>query len=412
MPGVLHISVSDPWGGAAIASRRLWACQVQAGHQARWLGPPGGPVGEGLGVLPGPGLGERWLGRVGRRMGLDHVHLITERILPRHPWYAEAAVVHLHNLHGGFFNYQALPRLAREKILVWTLHDQWAFTGHCAYSYDCERWRTGCGRCPQLDVYPAMARDASAWEWRLRRRAALGGKMTVAAPSHWLTGLARESFLGVHPVHRIPYGLDGTIWQPMSREEARMRWGGPARGLLALLAAHDLTDRRKGADRLLEALRGLPESHRRKLTLITMGQVRSGDWREWPGGIRHLGYLREEADRRAAYSAADFLLFGSRADNLPLVLMEAMACGCPAAAFPVGGVPDLIQDGETGWLAPDDGAAGYSHKLREILEHPEQIALMGAAARRWIVNEFSPGAEIRNYSTLAYAGGSNRASNG
>src|SRR3546814_10331965 len=74
-------------------------------------------------------------------------------------------MLHCHNLHGGYFDLRELARFSKLLPVVLTLHDEWAYTGHCAYTFGCERWRSGCGQCPHLDVSPSIRRDASAANW-------------------------------------------------------------------------------------------------------------------------------------------------------------------------------------------------------------------------------------------------------
>ena len=66
----------------------------------------------------------------------------------------------------------------------------WAFTGHVAYSYDCERWRHGCGSCPYLDEYPALSRDTTAALWRWKNAVYKHSQLTIVAPSRWIERLA------------------------------------------------------------------------------------------------------------------------------------------------------------------------------------------------------------------------------
>ena len=70
-------------------------------------------------------------------------------------------ILHLHNLHGEYFSAFALPELTSIKHTVWTLHDMQAFTGHCAHSYDCDKWLNGCGNCPYLSVSPSIKKDTT-----------------------------------------------------------------------------------------------------------------------------------------------------------------------------------------------------------------------------------------------------------
>src|SRR5207248_4324578 len=104
-------------------------------------------------------------------------------------------VVHAHNLHGGYFDLRALPSLSAQVPLILTLHDAWMLSGHCAHSFDCERWRTGCGHCPDLTIFPAIERDATAYNWRRKRSIYSKSKLYISAPSRWLMQRVEDSTL-------------------------------------------------------------------------------------------------------------------------------------------------------------------------------------------------------------------------
>ena len=126
-------------------------------------------------------VADRACAEVFDRLGLQYVLYPSSFAVAGDPWFRGADVVQLHNLHGSYFSYTALPLLSRRRPVVWLLHDQWAFTGHVAYSYDCERWRHGCGSCPYLHEYPGLPRDTTALLWRLQGH----GLFALAVP-RWL----------------------------------------------------------------------------------------------------------------------------------------------------------------------------------------------------------------------------------
>jgi len=136
-------------------------------------------------------------------------------------------ILHCHNLHGGYFDLRVLPRLSRQVPTVITLHDDWLLTGHCAYALDCVRWKTGCGQCPHLDTYPAVRRDATAYNWRRKKGIYAESRLYVAAPSRWLMDRVDESILASAAVERrvIPNGVDTDVFHPDDRLAARAELG-------------------------------------------------------------------------------------------------------------------------------------------------------------------------------------------
>jgi len=146
-------------------------------------------------------------------------------------------ILHCHNLHGGFFDLGALSRLSHEAPTVLTLHDSWLLTGHCAHSFDCERWTTGCGSCPDLSIYPAIRRDATAHNWQRKRDIYRRSRLYVTTPSNWLMDRVRQSMLwpSVELSRVIPNGVDLSTFKPGSRDEARRDLGLPSANPIVLL---------------------------------------------------------------------------------------------------------------------------------------------------------------------------------
>lgn len=310
------------------------------------------------------------LGKVTWRMGLNSIHALGTWSLLRDPWFEWADVVHLHNLHGEAFSYLALPALAKRKPLVWTLHDMWAITGHCAFSLGCDRWRTGCGRCPHLEIYPYAARDATRWEWRWKYRAIRTARPLLVAPSRWLGRLADEAFPELAPARHVPYSIDTAAFRPVPPPEARAALGLPPDRMLLLSAASDLAEARKGGHLLAEALRQLPDAVLLRTALVTLGDG-AGPWladlRARGMTVTALGYIDNPAKQALVYSAADLLLFPSMDDNLPIVVLEALACGLPALAFAVGGVPELIATPAKGQTIPAFEVTAYAGALGDVI---------------------------------------------
>jgi glycosyltransferase involved in cell wall biosynthesis len=270
--------------------------------------------------------------------------------------FREADIVHLHNLHGRYFNYRLLPEIAERKPVVWTLHDMWALTGHCAYSYDCERWLTGCGNCPLLkgmegrQVEPPGTRfDLTQQVWRTKGRVYGESTLHVVTPSRWLLGQARRSVLsGAASFQHIPYGVDLSVFRPRDRSMARRALELPLDAKVVLFAAQSAASQRKGFHFVLEGLKRLM---RPSVVLLTLGANSATNIEVDGGRIRSIGTLTDERLMNLAYCAADLLVFPSLADNLPLVLVESLAAGTPSVSFNVGGVPELVRHMETGYLA-------------------------------------------------------------
>lgn len=403
---VLHVHDVDypATGGGAIVMHRLHAGLRKAGVESRILCRRKKLRGSESTLIPPTGrlLGrlEPLLRRVSLRLGLNDVHCLSTFKINQLPVYAESDLLHLHCIHGNFFNYLALPRLTASKTAVFTLHDTWPYTGHCSFNYDCDRWKTGCGRCPYPENYPPIRRDSSALEWKLKKWAYDRAKMVIVTLSSFQTERIRHSILRRFPVHQIPNGVDLDIYQPRDREECRRLLGIAKDRKVVMFAATALNMRNKGGDLLLRALQLLPEALRAKSTLLMLGD--SGDALAEQAGIEttNLGYVFHDRLKVIAYAAADLFVQPSRAESLPLVVQESMACGIPIVAFPVGGTVDLVRPGITGYLAKIEDAQDLARGIEHLLEDDKARESLSRRCREVALAEYSLDLQVQRHVDL------------
>lgn len=399
---VLQINFSDyeGGGGGSIAMYRLYQGLKDAGIDCKIL--------SGIKTLESPDSKtiprsprlEVQLGRIISKLGLNDIHCVSSFKIGSDEFYINADVLNFHIIHSGFFNYLALPLLTERKPAVFTLHDMWSFTGHCAYSYDCDRWRIGCGECPYPNTYPSIQKDNTRLEWKLKNWVYRCSNLTIVAPSNWLTFTAKQSMLNCFPIHHIPYGIDTQVYQPLDSEQCRFKLGIPTAKKVLLFGAASLNDSRKGGDLLYKALSNLPDALKTEIVLLILGN--GGEAIAQVSGIEtlHLGYVSSDHLKAIAYSAADLFIFPTRADNLPLVLQESMACGTPIVSFNVGGVPDLVRPGITGYLAAPEDAQALSLGIVQLLEEKTLRESMSQQCRAIALAEYSQTLQIHRYIEL------------
>ncbi len=399
LSSVLHLSHFDEYGGSARSAQKIHLGLRELGIRSRMLvGHKDGddPDVRRIARSQAVAFADRVAHRVADQAGVQYVANASSFLLTRDPWFREADVLQLFNIHGGWFALTSLPRLARAKPIVWRLSDMWAMTGHCGYSLDSERWRTGCGSCPHLNTYPAVRRDATAANWRLKRRVYARTPLTLVAPTRWLEGLTRESPLLAHyPVRVIPNGIKDAFLAPVDRTAARASLGLPLDGPVVLVAS---LEERKGGLLLEEALaRAAAEV---PFTLLVMG-ARGVRVPSVPDAtVRDLGVLDDRERIRAAYAASDLLLHPSLADNLPNAILEGMASALPVVALRAGGVPDAIAHLENGYLAEPATAEAVAEGLSLLLRDPELAVRLGAAARETIATRFTTRGQAQAFADL------------
>ncbi|BAZ47947.1 group 1 glycosyl transferase [Nostoc sp. NIES-4103] len=398
---VLHINQSDLGGGAAIAGYRLHQGLLAQGINSRLL--VGGVKTSSDRVATVPTSKRRIENQLYRftwRFGLNYINLLGSFDIPQLSFYQQTDILNFHNLHTGYFNYLAIPALTEKKPAVFTLHDMWSFTGHCAYSYDCDRWKIGCGKCPYPDTYPGIGRDSTHLEWKLKNWVYNRSNLSIVTPSRWLTEQAKQSMLNCFAIQHIPYGIDTEAYQPLDFEQCRLLLGIPKGKKVLMFGAANITDSRKGGDLLLKALQSLPESLKADTVLLTIGD--GGEVISESVGMvnLNLGYVSSDRLKSIAYSAADLFIFPTHADNLPLVLQESMACGTPMVSFKIGGVPDLVRPGVTGYLAIPEDAQDFSHGIVQLLEDCQQRDRMSQNCRAIALKEYPLELQAQRYIEL------------
>lgn len=389
-------------GGGPIAMLRLHDGLNNVGVQSRILCPKTTrPDSVAIPHVPGTGR----VRSLTMPLGLNELHCLGSLRIPSLAAYEEADLLHIHCAHGGFFNYLALPLLAKRKPIIYTVHDMWPFTGHCCYSFGCDRWKTGCGNCPYPELPNEIRRDATKWEWKLKAWGYNRSNVTIVAPSKWIHGLAQQSMLKHLPTHHIPYGVDTDLYRPIDQQLSRAALGIPAEKKVLLYIVRRMNPNHKasyikGADVLAKALRELPPGLKKETVVLLAGEGAHIFAGELDVSTIPLGFLSSDRLKSLAFSASDLFVFPTRADNLPLVLMESLACGTPAVSFDVGGVSDMVRPGVTGLLAEPENAKQLAERIIELLADPGLCQRMRRNCRDIAVNEYALEIYIKRHQSL------------
>lgn len=288
--------------------------------------------------------------------------------------------------------------LPLEQPVIWTLHDMNALTGGCHFSGGCERFRAGCGNCPQLNR--GSQNDASSRSFQTKRAALKGVNLHIVAPSRWLLELAKESPLlsDARSFTRIPYGMPTDKLRPIATRSAKAQLGIDADTFVIGFGAMDLGNRRKGAAELLTALEILGAHS--NVQCLVFGSGRFADTKANLPPMINVGKVENDSMRRLVYSAADVFMLPSTEDNLPLTGLEAMACGTPVIGFDAGGIPDYVIPGQTGMLARNGDSAELAQRLKTAILNPTALGEMGDRSRRLILDQFESNLEAQRYMRL------------
>ena len=278
-------------------------------------------------------------------------------------------IIHLHNLHGWYINLPVLFKYVKKHNIsvIWTLHDCWALTGHCAHftMKKCDKWKTGCHHCAQYLEYPKSYVDNSNFMYRLKKKWFGNVKnMTLVTPSNWLESLVRQSILSDYPVCTIYNGIDLDIFRPR-KSNFKEKYGITIDQKIILGVAFDW-GMRKGLDVFVSLSKRLDP---RKYKIVLVGTNEMIDL-ELPNSIISIHRTQNQIELAEIYSVADVFVNPTREEVLGLVNIEALACGTPGVTFKTGGSPECYDETCGSIVECDDVDAMEKEIIRICTEHP------------------------------------------
>ncbi|HPW53282.1 MAG TPA: glycosyltransferase [Erysipelotrichaceae bacterium] len=309
-----------------------------------------------------------------------YLHALMTRITDRHGLFSHQAtkrliadikqfdpdIIHLHNIHGYYVNYRLLFEFLKEyaKPVVWTLHDCWSFTGHCAH-FDligCEKWKTQCSKCPGIQYYPTAYVDNSSNNYRLKKKLFTDIEdLTLVTPSKWLMDLVKLSFFKEKQIKLLVNGIDLSKFNP-SESDFKKRYGIENKKML--LGAANVFGAKKGFNDFIRLKDLLDENYVICLVGLTKKQLK-----ELPAEI--IGLERTDSVEKLAqiYSAADIFLNLTYEDTSSMTNTEALACGTPVLTYNTGGSPDII-DETCGRTVPRGDLPAAVEEIKRMIENP------------------------------------------
>ena len=306
-------------------------------------------------------------------------------------------IIHLHNLHNCYINLSLLFKYIKKHNIktVWTLHDCWAFTGHCPHfdMIGCDKWKTGCYSCPQYREYPQSVFDNSKYMYKFKRKWFTGVKnMTIVTPSEWLAGLVKESYLKDYPVKVINNGIDLNVFKP-TESDFRKKYA--LENKYIVLGVAFGWGRRKGLDVFIELEKRFDKE---KYKIVLVGTDDNID-KLLPENIISIHRTQNQTELAEIYTAADVFANPTREENYPTVNMEALACGTPVVTFNTGGSPEMLDETCGAAVAKDDNDAMYNEIIRICEKKPYSMEACIKKAKGFDKNE-KFGEYIRLYEVL------------
>ncbi|AKG21136.1 glycosyltransferase family 4 protein [Calothrix sp. 336/3] len=308
-------------------------------------------------------------------------------------------IINLHWINSGLIQIETIAKFRQP--VFWTLHDMWAFTGGCHYSGDCNLYQTSCNSCPELNS--PHTNDLSSWVWQRKAKAWNNLSLTIISPSNWLAKcVSSSSLLKNMRVEVIPNGIDIQKYQPIKKQFAREILNLPQDRQLILFGSLEATNsQRKGFHLLQPALHQINQSSwKDKIDLVVFGASKPQNPPDFGLPIHYLGSFNDNVSLSLVYSAADVFVLPSVEDNLPNTIMEALSCGTPCAAFDIGGIGDMIEHEQNGYLASPYNTHDLAAGIIWILENQERSKKLSVNARETIEKKFTIEIQANRYLSL------------
>jgi glycosyltransferase involved in cell wall biosynthesis len=295
-------------------------------------------------------------------------------------------IVNIHRINGGFF---PISQIKKIKIpIVLTLHDMWTFTGGCCYTGDCEKYKTHCGACPQLNSH--CYHDLSYFLFDKKRKYLEPLNFEIITPSKWLADCAYTSgSLQKKNIHVIPNGVDLTVYKPINQQWAREILNLPMGKKFILFGAIGAASLpRKGFHYLQSALKNLPLSIKSNCELLTFGDTVAPKIDSTGISHHNLGKISGEIALSLLYSASDVYISPAIQEAFGLTVLESMACGTPVVAFNTGGARDIIEHKSCGYLADMYEANSLASGIEWCLSNNEKERVISQKCRSRAVAMF------------------------
>lgn len=321
----------------------------------------------------------------------------TKRIIEAVKKY-DIDIVHLQNIHGNYMGIEDIREIAKHCRVMWTLHDMWALTGHCAHAFDCTKWQDGdCSNCPKPETYPGIRNDVAGQMLNTKTSSFAGQNIIFISPSQWLCDRFTESHLKNEKIFVINNGIDVNQYVPGDVNALRQKYNIPQDKNVLLFAASNLNSQFRSFSHLLEALELL--ENKNDYCLVVLGNCDDAISFNPEFEVFQMGYISDEKKMNELYTLSDVYITPSLADNFPCTTIESFASGTPVIAFATGGLNEQI-DPDTGWLVPTGDAGALACAINDAFSDMKRLKLMRANCRAKAEKLYSEEVMLREYELL------------
>lgn len=358
---ILYINTTDIAGGAAVVMQRLMhgLQQQYKAEQMLLVKTKQGDAATTKSILHNKFeiYSEKIIDRISRPLGLLYQSFpFSSRSILTAAKTFKPDVINLHNTHGAYFATPLIERLSQIAPIVWTLHDMWSFTGNASHTFGNMSWKEMKNDDSLKKIPPAIGINTGAWLLRQKKKIYSKSALSIVTPSRWLYNLAAQApvFSG-KKIYQVYNGIDPNVFFAGEKRAAKQKFNIDPTAPVIIFVSHFLTRNNpwKGGNDLLEILSRINKLATRKITLLMLGEGRHQDLAGFTNlDIVYTGYLHGDEAVRERLQAADLFIYPTRADNLPNVLVESIACGTPCITFDIGGNAEIIKHDYNGIIIP------------------------------------------------------------
>jgi glycosyltransferase involved in cell wall biosynthesis len=304
-----------------------------------------------------------------------------------------ADIIHLHWVNKAYLSIDELGKLTKlNKVVFWTLHDMWSFTGGCHHNRGCDNFINECGRCQYLDKRYQGGKDISNSILKEKINKLDTSNLILICPSEWLASLARKSKLfSSTRIYVLPNPVDTSVFKVEDKKNAKLKLGLDPEKKYLLFVAANISNEFKGIKYLYEAINELsfnPELQN-SIELLVVGGSKSTNDSQLKLKAHNLGYISNQDLMVQIYNAADIFITPSLEENLPNTIMEAMSCGVPCVGFDIGGIPELIDHKITGYVSSYKDVGDLVIGIKYCLEDHDRYRLLSSNSRSKVTLKYS-----------------------
>lgn len=387
---VVHINTTDLGGGAEQVMLGLHHGLVSVGHQSVCLVGKKQTKLDFVRELLSPTYIQRLLNEVSISQGREPMAFRNVAWQFSRVGF-EPDVVHIHNLHGGYFDLNNLVQLSQRYKVFVHLHDMWLLTGHCAQSFTCDGWQSGCGNCPDLTIYPSIRKDATDFNWMRKRDILARCELNFICPSQWLADRVKVSQIAYKSLTVMPNGVDVMVFKQGDKSEARKALGiDISKKVLLFIAKNPEKNEFKDCATLVKAAELASEKLNGKVELICLGSSSRNVKIEKVGNltISFHPFTQDKNKVVQYYQAADLYIHSAKAETFGNTIIEAMACGAPIIASDIGGIPEIIENEVNGLLFSQGNVGQLDGLIVRLLSDQNKMTEISSKASEIVGTKF------------------------